>query len=483
MTVLDDATYDQLVRDIAATEAEHPDWAVQASPAQVVGGTAGDVEHSAPMLSLDNVFSAEELVEWHTSLVKRLGRDPRYVVEPKLDGLALAARYQRGSLVQLITRGDGVHGEDVTFAAPAISGLPSQLAQPLTLEVRGEVMLTDEQFATANELRLANNDKPFVNPRNGVAGALRGSKDRTYVIPMTFFAYQVLPLPDTNTNPDARPDADSDYSAAIALLGELGVSTPATSPAQIAVVDTIEEAQAYIDSLLSRRADLGFGIDGAVIKADSPADREQAGSSSRAPRWGIAFKFPADSRLTTLEEVIWQLGRTGVITPRARVKPVFVGGTTVTYATLHNPNDLARQGLMIGDTVMVLRAGEVIPRIEGAVVSARTGAETPIVAPEMCPNCGSEIDRSQERWRCTRGRKCALPQSIRYAVARDCWDIESVGEKLVRQLVDQAWSPTSPMSSPSPTSSCSPSTAWARPARPRCWPRSRRPRPSLWPAP
>ncbi len=188
--------------------------------------------------------------------------------------------------------------------------------------------------------------------------------------------------------------------------------------------------------MLGRRADLGFGIDGAVIKADSPADRALAGSSSRAPRWGIAFKFPADSRLTTLEEVIWQVGRTGVITPRARVTPVFVGGTTVTYATLHNPNDLARQGLMLGDTVMVLRAGEVIPRIEGAVVSARTGNEIPIEAPQVCPNCGSEIDRSQERWRCTRGRKCALPQSIKYAVARDCWDIESVGEKLVRQLVD-----------------------------------------------
>lgn len=434
VTVLDDAGYDELVRSIAATEAEHPDWAVEASPAQVVGGTAGDVEHSAPMLSLDNVFSAAELAEWHASLTKRLGREARYVVEPKLDGLALAARYQDGALVQLITRGDGVHGEDVTFAAAAISGLPQQLAQSLTLEVRGEVMLTDEQFTAANELRLANGDKPFVNPRNGVAGALRGSKDRTYVIPMTFFAYQVLPLPESY--PGTRPDADSDYSAAIALLGELGVSTAATSPAQIAVVETVEAAQEYIDSLLARRADLGFGIDGAVIKADSPADRQQAGSSSRAPRWGIAFKFPADSRLTTLEEVIWQLGRTGVITPRARVKPVFVGGTTVTYATLHNPNDLARQGLMIGDTVMVLRAGEVIPRIEGAVVSARTGAEIPIEAPQVCPNCGSEIDRSQERWRCTRGRKCALPQSIRYAVARDCWDIESVGEKLVRQLVD-----------------------------------------------
>jgi DNA ligase (NAD+) len=435
VTVLDDATYDQLVRDIAATEAEHPEWAVLASPAQVVGGDAGDVEHSEPMLSLDNVFSAEELAEWHASLTKRLGHGPRYVVEPKLDGLALAARYQQGSLVQLITRGDGVHGEDVTFAAAAITGLPQELAQPLTLEVRGEVMLTDEQFTAANELRLANNDKPFVNPRNGVAGTLRGSKDRTYVIPMTFFAYQVVALPD-DTYPGPRPDADSDYSAAIALLGELGISTAATSPAQIAEVDTVEAAQEYIDSLLARRADLGFGIDGAVVKADSPADRAQAGSSSRAPRWGIAFKFPADSRLTTLEEVIWQVGRTGVITPRARVKPVFVGGTTVTYATLHNPNDLARQGLMIGDTVMVLRAGEVIPRIEGAVVSARTGAEIPIPAPPVCPNCGSEIDRSQERWRCTRGRKCALPQSIRYAVARDCWDIESVGEKLVRQLVD-----------------------------------------------
>ncbi|MBT0771483.1 NAD-dependent DNA ligase LigA [Kineosporia sp. J2-2] len=434
VTVLDDATYDQLVRNIAATEAAHPEWQVADSPTQVVAGAAGDVEHIAPMLSLDNVFDAAELAEWHAGLVRRLGHEPPYVVEPKLDGLALAARYQEGALVQLITRGDGVHGEDVTFAAAAIVGLPARLARPLTLEVRGEVMLTDPQFETANELRLANDDKPFVNPRNGVAGALRGSRDRTYAIPMTFFAYQVLPLPEGR--PGARPDAGLAYSAAIELLGELGVHTAAASAAGIAAVTTLEQAQAYIDSLLTRRAELGFGIDGAVIKADSPADREAAGSSSRAPRWGIAYKYPADSRLTTLEEVIWQIGRTGIITPRGRVAPVFVGGVTVTYATLHNPNDLARQGLMIGDTVMVLRAGEVIPRIEGFVAAARTGAETAIEVPQVCPNCGSEIDRSQERWRCRRGRACALPQSIKYAVARDCWDIESVGEKLVRQLVD-----------------------------------------------
>ncbi|GLY16743.1 DNA ligase 2 [Kineosporia sp. NBRC 101677] len=434
VTVLDDATYDQLVRDIAATEAAHPQWQVENSPTQVVAGAAGDVEHTVPMLSLDNVFSAADLLEWHAGLAKRLGHEPRYVVEPKLDGLALAARYENGSLVQIITRGDGLHGEDVTFAVAAIVGLPATLARPLTLEVRGEVMLTDTQFEAANELRLANGDKAFVNPRNGVAGALRGSRDRTYIIPMTFFAYQVLPLPDTYSGP--KPDADIAYSAAIELLGELGVHTAATTRAGIAVVDTLPQAQEYIDALLAARADLGFGIDGAVIKADAYADREAAGSSSRAPRWGTAYKYPSDSRLTTLEEVIWQVGRTGVITPRGRVAPVFVGGVTVSYATLHNPNDLARQGLMIGDTVMVLRAGEVIPRIEGFVAAARTGNETEIEVPQVCPNCGGEIDRSQERWRCKQGRICALPQAVRYAVARDCWDIESVGEKLVRQLVD-----------------------------------------------
>ncbi len=326
-------------------------------------------------------------------------------------------------------------------------------------------MLTDTQFEAANELRLANGDKAFVNPRNGVAGALRGSRDRTYIIPMTFFAYQVLPLPDTYSGP--KPNADIAYSAAIELLGELGVHTAATTRAGIAVVDTLPQAQEYIDALLAARADLGFGIDGAVIKADAYADREAAGSSSRAPRWGTAYKYPSDSRLTTLEEVIWQVGRTGVITPRGRVAPVFVGGVTVSYATLHNPNDLARQGLMIGDTVMVLRAGEVIPRIEA---SSRPPA--PVTRPRS--RCRRSARTAAARSTAPRNAGAAS-RAASAPCPRPCvtpWPATAgtsspSARSSCANSSTPAWSPTSPTCSPSPRSSCSNSTGSVRPRPPR----------------
>ena len=434
--VLDDATYDELTRQVAAVEAVNPDWQVVASPTEVIGGTAGDVLHTVPMLSLDNVFSADELTTWADALTRRIGRPvTAFTVEPKLDGLALAARYRDGELVRLVTRGDGVAGEDVTFAARGIVGLPAQLSVPMTLEVRGEVMLTDAQFEAANELRTGHGDKPFVNPRNGAAGALRGARDRNYLIPMTFFGYQIVHVDGGTLVDDTRLD-DRTHSWAMAeLLPSLGINTARQHIPLPWLCPGVTEVQAYVTGLLELRPTLGFTIDGAVVKADPPADRQDAGLSSRVPRWGIAYKYPSDSAMTTLEEVLWQVGRTGVITPRARVTPVFVGGTTVTYATLHNPTDIARKDIRLHDTVLVLRAGEVIPRIEAPVVSRRTGAELVIKTPTCCPRCEGPLDTSQLRWRCIRGRACGLAELVRYAVARDAWDVEGMGDKLVAQLV------------------------------------------------
>lgn len=430
--VLDDGTYDELVRRVVATETDNPNWKQTNTLTSVAAGTgSGDVRHSVPMLSLDNVFNDDELDEWAAGLARRLGKEPAgFTIEPKMDGLAIAARYIDGHLTQLITRGDGEAGKDVTYAASQIVGLPQRLARRVSIEVRGEVLLTDAQFAAANDARLAHGSKEFVNPRNGSAGALSGAKDRGYDIPMTFFGYQLVD-PDGNLSPMPMT-----HSGAMLAIAELGIQTTGQSSAGMGQVTTVTAAHTWIDDLIARRPVLGFDIDGAVIKADSPIDRQNAGFSSRAPHWAIARKFPAVSALTTLVDVIWTLGRTGLITPSAVLEPVFVGGTTVTAATLHNPADVARKDLRIGDRVSVRRAGEVIPRVEAVAPGFRTGQEKVVEPPVMCPRCGADIDRSQERWRCTRGRACGAAESIAYAVARDAWDCEGIGEKVVRQLVE-----------------------------------------------
>ncbi|NEA58716.1 NAD-dependent DNA ligase LigA [Streptomyces sp. SID13666] len=432
---LDDATYDRLARAIAAYEAEHPAEIVPASPTgKVAGGAvpAGEVEHSARMMSLDNVFDGAELSAWADSLAKRLGGPVTggYAVEPKLDGVAVAARYREGRLVQLVTRGDGSHGEDVSHAIGTIAGLPDRLDTPVTFEVRGEVLLTTEQFEQANLIRAEFGATPFANPRNGAAGTLR-AKERPYVIEMTFWAYSGLPLEDGSAELAALA-----HSRVMEIVAEAGVQTTAATPVGLRTCASIEEVQSRVEEIAALRAALPFGIDGVVIKADDPADQEKAGFSSRAPRWAIAYKLPAVERVTRLLAVEWNVGRTGVIAPRAVLEPVEIDGSTVTYATLHNPADITRRDLRIGDQVTVYKAGDIIPRIEAPVVQLRTGAETPIDFPTECPRCASDIDTTQERWRCVRGRECGQLASIRYAVARDCLDIDGMGQKLVTQLVE-----------------------------------------------
>lgn len=430
VTIMGDGDYDLLVARINATEDTYPQWRDDAAPLRAVAGGVGvgDIAHTQAMLSLDNVFSAEELVAWSESLTRHLGYAcEAYTVEPKLDGLALSATYRDGHLVSLLTRGDGESGEDMMHAAANITGLPAVLSSPVSVEVRGEVMLTHTQFETANELRLEHGQNPFANPRNGAAGSLR-AKDRAYAIPMSFFAYALL---------GADEHGIDTHTDAMSFIASLGVATTAGTKAPMRVFATAAEAAEYVAELGSRRESLDFEIDGAVIKANSYADQAAAGSSSRAPRWAIAYKYPAIGAISTLEEVIWQIGRTGLITPRARIAPVHVGGTVVTYATLHNPGDIERKGFMLGDKVSVTRAGEVIPRLEAPVVELRTGAETPIRPPLVCPNCDSEIDKSQKRWRCSRGRACLIQESVEYAVSRQALDIEGMGEKVVAQLVER----------------------------------------------
>ncbi|MEU1597616.1 NAD-dependent DNA ligase LigA [Streptomyces sp. NPDC005708] len=434
---LDDEAYDRLVRAISAWEADHPDQVLPDSPTgKVAGGAAeGDVPHTVAMLSLDNVFSPEQFAAWTASLARRIGHEAeRFSVEPKLDGLAIAARYSQGRLARLITRGDGTAGEDVSHATGTIEGLPDELAEPVTLEVRGEVLMTTAQFEHANEVRTAHGGQPFANPRNAAAGTLR-AKDRAYTVPMTFFAYGLLPLPDTGDVLAERLTALA-HSELMALAAELGVNTTATTLVPGVTATTDDDVLTRIKELAALRAELPFGIDGIVIKADLAADQQAAGSGSRAPRWAIAYKLPAVEKITRLLEVEWNVGRTGIIAPRGVLEPVEIDGSTVTYATLHNPADITRRDLRLGDHVMVHRAGDVIPRIEAPVAHLRTGDEKPIIFPEVCPRCGSGIDTSQERWRCEQGRNCHLVASLTYAAGRDQLDIEGLGATRVVQLVE-----------------------------------------------
>ncbi|MGW0662958.1 NAD-dependent DNA ligase LigA [Streptodolium elevatio] len=434
-SALDDDAFDRLMRGIAAYEAAHPEDLVPQSPTGLVAAGAvpdGDVVHTVPMLSLDNVFGKEDLERWGAGLARRLGAEPRgFHVGPKIDGLAVAAYYTDGKLTRLVTRGNGITGEDVSHAAGTIDGLPDTLAEPVSIEVRGEIVLTNEQFEQANRIRAEHNEPVFSNPRNAAAGTLRAT-GRAYTIPLSCYAYTLLPAPDV---PDAHGYAQRTHSELMAALGDLGVRTVADTPVGARTVDSLDAALAYVDTVAAQRRELPLGIDGVVVKADHPEDQQAAGSGSRAPRWAVAYKFPAVEKTTRIVEVTWATGRTGFLAPRAQLEPVDIAGVTVVFATLHSPGMITKLDLRIGDTVTVRRAGDVIPYVVGPVVALRTGDETPIDLPECCPGCGGGIDTTQERWRCVQGRACDLSRSVEYAVGRDQLDIEGIGPKIVLRLV------------------------------------------------
>jgi DNA ligase (NAD+) len=435
-TTLDDASYDYLVVRIADFERAHPEHLRSDSPTGKVGGGAapvGDVPHTVPMLSLDNVFGEEGLLKWGASVARLLDAPVTggYAAEPKLDGAAVAGRYVNGRLVKLVGRGDGTHGEDLSHAIGTIVGLPEQLGVDATFEVRGEVLLTRAQFERANEIRAAHNAKPFANARNGTAGTLR-AKDRPYVIETTFFGYGAVALQDGVDF--LRGDTHEEVMAQIAALG---IQTTAATDVGLRVYGTLQEVQARVEEIERMRADLPFGIDGVVVKLNSFAEQDTAGFATRHPHWARAYKLRPVERQTKLLGVEWNVGRTRIIAPRAALEPVEVDGSTVEYATLHNPSFILNSGVMIGDTVTVFKAGDVIPRVEAPVVAARTGSETPIAFPEVCPVCAGPIDQSGKRWECADpASSCGLLASLEYAVEREKFDIDGLGTTFLKALVD-----------------------------------------------
>ena len=460
-----DSEYDRLYRELEALEAEYPQFRLPESPTNRVGGAVLEgfetVTHAVPMLSLANAFSPRddesgafdhaEMRAFDERVCKDLGTaHTEYIIEPKFDGLAISLLYQKGILVQAATRGDGTTGEDVTENIKTIRNIPLKLHGdnvPDLIEVRGEVLMLKTDFAALNARQLDAGQKPFANPRNAAAGSLRQLNSAvTAQRKLHFFGYGIARLSDAFSQPES-------HAQEIELLARLGFSEP---QAQIRVCANIQEVLDFYETMLQQRPSLPYEIDGMVVKVNSLRQQQQLGFVSRAPRWAIAHKFPAEEALTTVEAIDVQVGRTGSITPVARLAPVFVGGVTVTNATLHNQDEVSRKDVRVGDTVVVRRAGDVIPEVVRVVFERRPmqpensgdlfeSKETPVHPafrlPENCPVCGSAVEREvgEAVARCTGGIVCKAQraQGLIHFASRKAMDIVGLGDKQIEALVEQ----------------------------------------------
>ena len=430
-----DAEYDRLFSELQALERDFPEVRTQDSPTQRVGAPVaegfGPVIHGQAMLSLGNVFSAEELADFDKRVRDRLAcQEVGYVAEPKLDGLAVSLRFEEGLLVQAATRGDGAVGEDVTANVRTIRACPLRLAAavvPESIEVRGEVYLPKAGFLALNERQLGAGARPFANPRNAAAGSLRQLDPRiTATRPLSLFCYGIGAL-----RGGKMPESQE---ALLDFLLNLGL--PVNSDR--GVVQGYEGCLAYYEDMKTRRSLLPYEIDGVVYKVNSLAQQRVLGELSRSPRWAVAHKFPAEEAVTQVQGIEVQVGRTGALTPVALLAPVAVGGVTVSHATLHNPDEMARRDVRVGDWVAVRRAGDVIPEIVAVLKDRRPADSEPFVFPDRCPVCGSPVVREEGVIaRCAGGLVCQAQrrQSVRHFASRRALDIEGLGEKLIEQLV------------------------------------------------
>lgn len=440
--LLTDIDYDQRLRRLQELEAAHPELVTPDSPTQRVGASPAEgfpeVRHAVPMLSLDNAFNEEEIAAFVKRINERLERDVddlAFCCEPKLDGLAVSLVYEQGRLVSGATRGDGRTGEGITANLKTLNSIPLKLrggSVPDLIEVRGEVYMSHSGFESLNEAAREEGRKVFANPRNAAAGSLRQLDPRiTAQRPLEFCAYQVARIDDALV-------AES-HSAQMAGLRELGFRT---NP-ELAVVQGTAALLDYCKHLGEKREHLDYDIDGAVIKVDDLRLQRELGFVARAPRWAIAFKFPAQEQTTRLNDVEFQVGRTGAITPVARLDPVNVAGAMVSNATLHNADEIARLGVMIGDCVVIRRAGDVIPQVVRVLKEQRPADARNIEFPTHCPVCGSEVERIEGEAvvRCPAGLFCAAQrkEALKHFASRRALDIDGLGVKLIDQLVDLEW--------------------------------------------
>lgn len=435
--IISDADFDALVRELQAIEADHPELLTPDSPTQRVGAPVGSLfapaRHRRPLFSLDNAETEADIGAWRRRMERQLGHEPDgYSCELKIDGLAVVLTYENGALVQGATRGDGTTGEDVTANLRVIGDVPTRLEGdvPSLLEVRGEVYMDDAAFAALNQSQLERGDRMFTNPRNAAAGGVR-QKDPsvTAARKLGIWIYQAGII---EGGPTLRR-----HSEAMMYLSSLGLRV---NPASATVPDA-DGVIGYIRYAGENRHALGYQTDGVVVKVDSLAAQDELGFTARAPRWAIAFKFPPEERTTILRDIQINVGRTGAATPFAVLEPVFVGGANVGMATLHNEEQINLKGLLVGDTVVVRRAGDVIPEVLGPVVSARTGIERAWSMPVVCPFCGNPIVRpeGEKVARCTGGLTCPsrLREWLFYFASRSGMDIEGLGYKTIDMLIQE----------------------------------------------
>jgi len=435
-----DSEYDRQMQALQALEGEHPELITPDSPSQKVGGQPlgafEQVTHEVPMLSLDNAFEEADLKAFEKRLLDRLKADIKlaYSCEPKLDGLAVSILYENGVLVRAATRGDGQVGENITANVRTIANVPLKLRGtdlPERIEVRGEVFMPRDGFEKLNENQRNAGLKVFANPRNAAAGSLRQLDSRiTAKRPLKFYAYSLgVVVPGDFTLPDSHHERLKQLAEwGIPLCPDIGITEGASG------------CLAYYEQILSRRDGLPYDIDGVVFKVDDIALQQQLGFVARAPRWAIAQKFPAQEEMTRLLDVEFQVGRTGAITPVARLEPVFVGGVTVSNATLHNQDEVERLGVCIGDTVIIRRAGDVIPQVVSVVADKRPEDAREIQFPAQCPVCDSQVEKLADEAvaRCTGGLICPAQrkQALKHFASRKALDIDGLGDKLIEQLVD-----------------------------------------------
>ncbi|WP_394393398.1 NAD-dependent DNA ligase LigA [Shewanella woodyi] len=434
-----DAEYDRLINRLKQLEGENPHLCLPTSPTQRVGGMAlakfDQITHLKPMLSLDNVFSEEEFEAFYKRISDKTSEAPTFCCEPKLDGLAVSILYRDGVYERAATRGDGTTGEDISENVRTILSIPLKLRGdnfPPLLEVRGEVIMPKKAFDALNDRARAKGEKLFVNPRNAAAGSLRQLDSKiTASRALGFYAYALGVV-----EPETWALANTHYDQLMQLKAW---GFPVS--AEVKQCGDVSSVVAYYTDIMTRRDSLDYEIDGVVIKVDSIEHQGQLGFVAKAPRWATAFKFPAQEEMTLLEGVDFQVGRTGAVTPVARLKPVFVGGVTVSNATLHNADEIARLGVKVGDTVIVRRAGDVIPQIVAIVADKRPDDAREIEFPDTCPVCNSMVERVEGEAvaRCTGGLFCEAQrkEAIKHFASRKALDIDGMGDKVVEQLIDK----------------------------------------------
>ena len=431
--IMSDGEFDRLLAELARLEEAHPDSHDPDSPTSRVGGQPVSgfetVEHARRMMSIDNTYSIEDVRAWHDRVVKALdGEVPVYVCEPKIDGVAINLRFENGRLVAAVTRGDGERGDLVTGNVRAMESVPLVLAEdpPAVLEVRGEIYMPEAAFDRVNAGREQRGEQLFANARNSTAGTLK-SLDPAVIRArgLRFCAHgrgEILGLEDVTT-----------YSELLGRIRALGLSVSTRTMA----CTTIEEVIECIEAFALERGDVGFATDGMVVRVDSFAAQESLGETAKAPRWCIAFKYPAEQAVTRLLKVDWQVGKGGTLTPRATMEPVHVAGTTVQHATMHNIEEIRRKDIRIGDRVVIEKAGEIIPQIIEPVPAERSGAEEEILPPADCPECSGVVEQEGPKLYCTNPECTAqFRERLKWFVGRGQMDIDGFGEKLVDQLLD-----------------------------------------------